>query len=508
MEAAFRAIDAILLNNIINNIQYICEPSKNLEKQVRGVPTIPHPFSLPLPLPQAPSAPHRYSRSYMQNDNNSTGRISIGNNNMSGGGGGSMRKTMDMPIEQYLSSTYQHPTTSRHPHPLSLHSPAATTTAGTSTGDAYHTQANQPFPTHMSRDNRYSSMNSISSTASIYDTSTVYTPPSTMRYTASSPNNNNNKFSTPVIHQQQHSQQQHQYEVDRPYGRASGGGSGGDKIGGGGGLGQYGTGSGNYSSYLQGGGAGGGPTYARRHASSMSDSYSLPSRASFTDTRGSGGSVHDDSSHRQPHPLPINANQSPHSSTSGGDMKSFSYSQLGHNSNPTSPTSTIQQQQQSLQHHPLFSSTMEQSISTLVPAHILDQYTSSLFPTNTINTYGKGNNYDPHPDLTKPKYSDINTRLYFTVYSERHSLAVGCSYILTQKPIENSPPQNTTSLEKELIESLPDFNKIKVEKEVVPPLQPEVYGDDGHIIIDTQSFMIHQSYTGSTDTEYETINAG
>ena len=90
--------------------------------------------------------------------------------------------------------------------------------------------------------------------------------------------------------------------------------------------------------------------------------------------------------------------------------------------------------------------------------------------------------------------------MYFSVYSERQSLAVGCSYILTQKPPENTLPQNTTSLE-----NLPDFNKIKVEKEVVPP---EVYGDDGHVIIDTQSFMIHQSYTGSTDTEYETINAG
>ena len=496
MEAAFRAIDAILLNNIINNVQYICEPSKNLERQVRGVPTIPHPFSLPLqpPIP-LPQAPPRYSRSYIHNDNNSMGRISIGNNNMSGG---SMRKTMNIPIEQHLSSTYQHPTTSRHPHPLSLHSPAATTTAGTSTGDAYHTQANQLFPTHMSRDNRYSSMNSISSTASIYDTSTVYTPPSTMRYTASSPNNNNNKFSTPVIHQQQHSQQQHQYEVDRPYGRASGGGSGGDKIGGGGGLGQYGTGSGNYSSYLQGGGAGGGPTYARRHAAAMSDLFTAPpSRTLFTDTRGSSGSIRDDSSYRQLKPLSVS--QSLPSTASSDNLKSFSYSQFGHNSNPTSPTSTIQQQQ-SLQNHPLFSSTMEQSTSTLVPAHILDQYTSSLFPTNTINTYGKGNNYDPHPDLTKPKYSDINTRLYFTVYSERQSLAVGCSYILTQKPPENTLPQNTTSLE-----NLPDFNKIKVEKEVVPP---EVYGDDGHVIIDTQSFMIHQSYTGSTDTEYETINAG
>ena len=493
MEAAFRAIDAILLNNIINNIQYICEPSKNLEKQVRGVPTIPtHLFSLPLhpPIqpPMQPSAPPRYSRSYTQNDNNnSMGRISIGNNNMSGGSSsGSMRKTMNMPIEQYLSSTYQHPTTSRHPlpHPLSPQSPAATTTAGTSIGDIYHTQANQPFPTHMSKDNRYSSMNSISSITSLYDTSTAYTPPSTMQYTASSISTNNNKYNAPTIQQQQSQQQQqpppqyqHQYEVDRPYGRASGGGSGGDKSGGGGGV----------------------PVYSRRQAAAMSDLYTAPpSRTSFTDTRGSSGSIHDDSSYRQP----LSVSQSLPSTTSSDNLKSYSYSQFGHNSNPTSPTSTLQQQQQSLLHHPLFSSTMEQSTSTLVPAHILDQYTSSLFPTNT---YGKGNNYDPHPDLNKPKYSDINTRLYFSVYSERHLLAVGCSYILTQKPLENSLPQNTTSFEKEIIENLPDFNKIKGEKEVV---SPEVYGDDGHFIIDTQSFMVHQSYTGSTDTEYETINAG
>ena len=507
MEAAFRAIDAILLNNIINNVQYICEPSKNLERQVRGVPTIPHPFSLPLqpPIP-LPQAPPRYSRSYIHNDNNSMGRISIGNNNMSGG---SMRKTMNIPIEQHLSSTYQHPTTSRHP--LSPHSPAVTTTttAGTSTGDPYPTQANQPFPTHMSRDNRYSSMNSISSITSMYDTSTVYTPPSTMQYTASS-NSNNNKNSAPTIQQQQQQQQQppqyqHQYEVDRPYGRGSGGGMGGDKSGGGGGgLGQYGIGTGDYHLPV-GSGGGGMPVYSRRQAAAMSDLYTAPpSRTSFTDTRGSSsGSVHDDSSYRQP----LSVSQSLPSTTSSDNLKSYSYPQFGHNSNPTSPTSTIQQQpqQQSLQSHPLFSSTMEQSTSTLVPAHILDQYTSSLFPTNTINTYGKGHNYDPHPDLNKPKYSDINTRLYFSVYSERQSLAVGCSYLLTQKPPENTLPQNTTSLEKEIIENLPDFNKIKVEKEVVPP---EVYGDDGHFIIDTQSFMIHQSYTGSTDTEYETINAG